>query len=172
MKPVFMSLKRIPTDKEIDALAEQFRPLWRQGDIVRPWLRQHRDILLDLVHGGWSWASVGQALTKAGITYRTGKPWTDKWLRSEFSRAQIPLKGYRRRQSDAERSTAIERSVPSAAAAPPTPPPLTLPHVPSSPRFKPASFRATEPPRAPSEAERTEIERNHRLTFGPPDSKE
>jgi hypothetical protein len=168
-----MSLKRTPTDEEIEALAEQFRPLWRQGDIIRPWLRQHRDMLLELVHGGWSWASVGQALTRAGVTYRTGKPWTDKWLRSEFSRAQSPLKGYRRRQNDAERSAVIQPAEPSAADAPPTPPPLTPPpHVPCSPRFKPASLRATEPPRAPSEAERTEIERNHRLTFGPPDSKE
>lgn len=168
-----MSLKRTPTDEEIEVLAEQFRPLWRQGDIVRPWLRQHRDMLLELVHGDWSWASVGQALSRAGITYRTGKPWTDKWLRSEFSRAQIPLKGYRRRRGDVERSAAIQPAAPSPADAPSMPPPLTSPpHVPNAPRFKPASFRITEPPCAPSEAERTEIERNHRLTFGPPDSKE
>lgn len=92
-----MSLKRTPTDEEIDALAEQFRQLWRRGDVVRPWFRQHREMLLGLVHGDWSWASVGRALSKAGITYRTGTPWTAKWLRSDFSRAQTPLKGYARR---------------------------------------------------------------------------
>src|SRR5271168_689365 len=142
-----MSLKRTPTDEEIEALAEQFRPLWRQGDIVRPWLRQYRDMLLDLVHGGWSWASVGQALTRTGITYRTGKPWTAKWLRSEFSRAQIPLKGYRRRQSQAESLAAIRPPAPSIAAAPSTPLPLTPSQpAPNAPRFKPASFRVSEPP--------------------------
>ena len=46
LKAVFMSLKRRPTDDEIEALAELFRPLWRQGDIMRPWLRQHHDMLL------------------------------------------------------------------------------------------------------------------------------
>jgi hypothetical protein len=168
-----MSLKRTLSDEEIDALAEQFRPLWRQGDIVRPWLRKHRDILLDLVHGGWSWASVGQALTKAGITYRTGKPWTAKWLRSEFSRAQIPLKGYRKRQSQFDGLPTVHSATPPIAVTPSTPTPLTQsPSVPSALRFKPASFRITDPPRALSEAEHSEIESNRRLTFGPPNSKE
>lgn len=161
-----MPRKRTPTDEEIEALAEQFRNLWRQGDVVRPWFRQHRDMLLGLVHGGWSWAAVGQALTKAGITYRTGKPWTAKWLQSDFSRAQTPLRGYARKH-DPHGSTPAKHPNPAliatTAAAQPAP---------AAPRFKPASFRSPEPPRPPSEAERTEIERNRRLTSGPSDSKE
>ena len=47
-------------------------------------------MLLDLVHGEWCWEAVGQALTKAGITYRIGKPWTADWLRADFARAEPP----------------------------------------------------------------------------------
>ena len=182
-----MSLKRKPTDAEIEVLAATFRPLWRPGDVVRPWLRQHRDMLLDLVHGEWSWAAVGAALSKAGITYRTGAPWTAKTLRSEFSRAQTPLKGYRRRVGRSEAAASepppveapvtIGAGVVPPAAAPAAPvmsplPPGPGPSAASGPRFKPTSLRVHEPPPVLSEAERAEIERNRRLTFGPPEPKE
>lgn len=168
-----MPRKRTPTDDEIEILADQFRQLWRPGDVLRPWFRQHQDMLLDLVHGDWSWASVGQALTKAGITYGTGKPWTAKWLQSDFSRAQMPLKGYGGKKPSPDSATAptpasVSSAPPPALIVPAKPPPPTS----GLPRFKSASFRITEPPRALSEAERAEIERNHRLTFGSPDSKE
>ena len=182
-----MSLKRKPTDAEIETLAATFRPLWRPGDVVRPWLRQHHDMLLELVHGEWSWAAVGAALSKAGITYRTGAPWTAKALRSEFSRAQAPLKGYRRRSGRSEDATSAQPPVeapvtigagvvpPAAAPAAPVMSPLPPgpgPSAASGPRFKPASLRVQEPPPVLSEAERAEIERNRRLTFGPPEPKE
>ncbi len=182
-----MSLKRKPTDAEIEVLAATFRPLWRKGNVVRPWLRQHQDMLLELVHGEWSWAAVGAALSKAGITYRTGAPWTAKTLRSEFSRAQAPLKGYRRRpgrSGDAPPEpppvetpvTIGAGAVPPAAAATASVilplPPGPGPSAASAPRFKPASLRDQAPPPVPSEAERAEIERNRRLTFGPPEPKE
>ncbi len=182
-----MSLKRKPTDAEIETLAATFRPLWRPGDVVRPWLRQHRDMLLELVHGEWSWAAVGAALSKAGITYRTGAPWMAKALRSEFSRAQTPLKGYRRRLGRSEDAASAPPPVEAAAtigagvvppaAAPASPVISPLPRGPrppaaSGPRFKPASLRTQEPPSVLSEAERAEIERSRRLTFGPPEPKE
>ena len=182
-----MSLKRKPTDAEIEMLAATFRPFWRQGDVVRPWLRQHRDMLLELVHGEWSWAAVGEALSKAGITYRTGAPWTAKALRSEFSRAQAPLKGYRRRPGRSEDAASeplpvealvtIGAGVVPPAALPAAPVMAPLPPVPgpsavSGPRFKPASLRVQEPPPVLSEAEQAEIERNRRLTFGPSEPKE
>ncbi len=184
-----MSLKRKPTDAEIETLAATFRPLWRPGDVVRPWLRQHRDMLLELVHGEWSWAAVGAALSKAGITYRTGAPWTAKALRSEFSRAQAPLKGYRRRPGPSEDAASEPLTVPTepvatmetgmippavpfpAPVAPPLPP-GPGPSAASGPRFKPASLRVHAPPPVLSEAERAAIDRNRRLTFGPSEPKE
>ncbi len=168
-----MSLKRRPTDAEIEALAEIFRPLWRQGDIMRPWLRQHHELLRSLVHGEWSWAAVGAAMTKLGITYRTGKPWTEKGLRSELSRARMPLKGYRQRQPKPEAQATAETNLPPGAVAqtdlPPIPPPSA---VAAAPRFKPASFRIPETSPAPSESTPAEITGNYRQPFGPSEPKE
>jgi hypothetical protein len=168
-----MPRKRKPTEEEIDILADQFRQLWRPGDVLRPWFRQHQNMLLNLVHGAWSWESVGQALTKAGITYGTGKPWTAKWLQSDFSRAQQPLKGYGRNNPPPNSSSppapaSVEAGLPAALTVPGKPPPPKS----GGPRFKPATFRIPKPPCALSEAERVEIERNRRLTFGSPDNKE
>ena len=92
-----MALRRIPSDDEINALAARFRALWSPGDVIRPWLRQHSEMLLDLIQTGWSWGAIARAMTQAGITYRTGKPWTADWLQSDAYRARLPLKGYRRR---------------------------------------------------------------------------
>jgi hypothetical protein len=175
-----MSLKRRPTDAEIEALAEIFRPLWRQGDIMRPWLRQHHELLRSLVHGEWSWAAVGAALTKLGITYRTGTPWTDKRLRSELSRALMPLKGYRQRQPKPEAQSMAEIAItPGAVAqtnlpsippsAPNVPPP---PAVAVAPRFKPASFRIPESSLTPKKSTPAETAHTPRQTFGPSEPKE
>ena len=168
-----MSLKRRPTDADIEALADIFRPLWRQGDILRPWLRQHHELLRSLVHGEWSWAAVGEALTKLGITYRTGTPWTDKRLRSELSRALMPLKGYRQRQPKPEARPTAEIAIPPGAVAqtnlPPNPPP---PAVAAAPRFKPASFRIPESSPPPGESTPSEAAHTPRQTFGPSEPKE
>ena len=93
-EPVTMPFKRLVPDDEIEILAEQLRTLWRPGDVIRPWLRRHGEMLLELVHGDWSWSAIASAMTKAGITYRTGKPWTADWLQSDFYRARAPLKGH------------------------------------------------------------------------------
>lgn len=168
-----MSLKRRPTDADIEALAEIFRPLWQQGDIMRPWLRQHHELLRSLVHGEWSWAAVGAALTKLGITYRTGTPWTDKRLRSELSRALMPLKGYRQRQAKTQTHPTAQTAIPPGAVAQTDQPPIpSPPAVAAAPRFKPASFRIPESSPAPSESTPAEIARSHRQTFGPSEPKE
>ncbi len=109
-----MPLKRIHTEAEIETLADTFRPLWRQGDVLRPWLRQHYGTLLDLVHGDWSWTAIARAMTRAGITYRTGKSWNADWLQSEVYRACRPLKGYRRQKQTAR----LSPPAPSAPLAP------------------------------------------------------
>jgi hypothetical protein len=177
---LFMSLKRRPTDADIEALAEIFRPLWRQGDIMRPWLRQHHELLRSLVHGEWSWAAVGAALTKVGITYRTGTPWTDKRLRSELSRALLPLKGYRQRQPKPEAQATAETNLPPGAVAltdlPPIPPSALnvppLPAVAAVPRFKPASFRIPETSLTQRKSTPAETAHTPCQTFSPSEPKE
>ena len=111
-----MALKRTPSDDEIKALAAKFLALWSSGDVIRPWLRLHAEMLLALVQSGWTWAAIARAMTLAGITYRTGKPWTADWLQSEAYRARLPLKGYRRRkQTMSSQSLAAPTPMPSAA---------------------------------------------------------
>jgi len=95
-----MTQKFMPPDHEIASLADRFRELWTPGEDIRTWLRKQSVLMLELVHGDWSWAALAVVLTKAGITYRTGKPWTADSLRQETTRATAPLKGYARRRKD------------------------------------------------------------------------
>jgi hypothetical protein len=134
-----MALKRIPSDGEIDALVARFRALWSPGDVIRPWLRQHAEMLLELAQSGWSWAAIARAMTQAGITYRTGKPWTADWLQSDAYRARLPLKGYRRK--DQARQALGQET--GAAPSPPVQAQDTWPDHPApveEPEFQPAIF--------------------------------
>jgi hypothetical protein len=87
-----MPTKRQPSDAEIEALAEEFRALWRSGDVMIPWLRKHQSRLRSMISDEWSWAHLAEALTRAGITYKTGRPWTADNLRHDVRRASLPLK--------------------------------------------------------------------------------
>lgn len=89
-----MPKRHDPSQDEIEALAATFRALWRRGKPLRPWLRKHRQMVLDLVHDEWSWNSIAKVFSVAGIKYREGKgkDWHGEWLRSEFARAALPLK--------------------------------------------------------------------------------
>jgi hypothetical protein len=82
-------------DEDIEAFAAELRPLWRKGKAVRPWLRKHAPQLIERVRDEWTWACVGRALTLAGITYRTNRPWDGEHLRSQIARATAPLKASR-----------------------------------------------------------------------------
>ncbi|MDE8344224.1 MAG: hypothetical protein POG24_10455 [Acidocella sp.] len=148
-----MPLKRFHTEAEIETLADTLRPLWRQGDVVRPWLRQHYGMLLELVHGDWSWATIARALTLAGITYRTKKPWNADWLQSEVFRARQPLKRHR-----LQKGQSLERSISEAPATQAVVPTITEAEpsastaVPEEPEFQPASFIDWEATRAENPA--------------------
>ena len=156
-----MSHKRTPSDAELEMLANQFRPTWRDGDEVRAWCRKHHDEVLDMVHGDWSWTAMASALTRAGITYRTGRPWSPKGLRKEFARAAVPLKWHAKRRltppSDAPSPAlpvasapvlgSAPLAVPERMAQPSVPPPPASP-MPQAARFKTASG-APQPPRRP-----------------------
>lgn len=169
-----MSQKHMPSDHEISSLADQLRELWTPGEEVRPWLRAQRDILLGLVRGKWSWASMARVLTTAGITYRTGRPWSAGLLRKDFSRAQSPLKGYARRPI----ATASDAGVPlpPAESLPPildqihhrdsaSVPPFFIAKA-SSQRFTPAVPKPYVPPRKLTAEEKSEIDENKKRILG------
>jgi hypothetical protein len=167
-----MPIKRQPSEAELDALAERFRALWRQGDVLRPWLRKHHAMIRALVHDDWSWAAVADALTRAGIAWRTGRAWSAEGLRREIVRASIPLKS----RGWAAEAPAPAASYPppaaaQAAAASPVPAQTTAAFAPPPsgspvPRFKPASLKPYEPPRPPTADEEKEREAVHKKIYG------
>jgi hypothetical protein len=169
-----MSQKRMPSDHEIASLADRFRELWKPGEEMRPWLREQSEALLKLVYGKWSWASMARVLTTAGITYRTGKPWSAGLLRKDFSRAQSPLKGYARRPNAVAPDAAVPlppEAFPSPAMEPvhqrgeaAVPPPLIASA--SNQRFKPAVPKPYAPTRELTAEERIEVDENRKRILG------
>jgi hypothetical protein len=139
-----MPIKREPSAPELKALAERFKALWRDGDVLRPWLRKHHEMIRELVHDDWSWASVAQALTQAGITWRTGRPWSAEGLRREIVRAVRPLKAGKRQVSSYH--TIPKGEVPSEKGAP-SPRQQAMDHSPqpTDPRFQPVRLAPIAP---------------------------
>ena len=172
-----MPKRHEPSQDEIEALAATFRALWRRGKPLRPWLRKHRQMVLDLVHDEWSWNSIAKVFSVADIKYREGKgkDWHGEELRSEFARAALPLKRDKNRtnvidgtqQARSNQVLAAEKSAPATdhsearAVAPVAAQTMT-----PMPRFKPVSLRPAEPRQMPTAEELAEIEQNRRLTFG------
>ncbi len=185
-----MTYKRTPTDDEIEALAEIFRPLWRVGEAVRPWLRKHDSMLNDLVHDDWSWAGVAAALDRAGIGYGTGKPWQAEQLRAKIAGTRRPLKhaadalakvSCARPDGRTENGHVVENSSPTKSldlripASERRPDPHSPPnafeqisppgHV-AEPRFKPAVAKPYAPPVQLTAEERAEIDENRKRILG------
>ncbi|HTC09623.1 MAG TPA: hypothetical protein VK726_12690 [Acetobacteraceae bacterium] len=81
--------KRIRPDTEVATLATQFAADWAAGDAVLTWLRRHVAALTRMIHDdGWSWPDLARALTRAGIGYRSGRPWTGDLLRKKAAEAR------------------------------------------------------------------------------------
>ena len=95
-----MPRKAARPDAQVERLADEFRRRWVAADGIEPWLRRNIGRLARLTENGWSWADIGRALTSAGITYSTGRPWTGPLLarKAVQVRAQI-------RKREARRST-------------------------------------------------------------------
>jgi hypothetical protein len=168
-----MPYKRTPAEAELDALAAELRTLWRSGDIVGQWLRKHAHKLRLLLYDDWSWATLADALTRAGITYRTGHAGTADGLRRDVRRASRPLK--RQLNADGANHTQAAASAPSHTwdakphftATNLKSAPLQdgaartlveVPAGPSLPKFKAFSLKPQEPPRQLTPAEQEERE--------------
>ena len=145
---------------------------------MRPYLRKHAHLFRQLREDSWSWAGLALAMTAAGVTYQTKKPWTAEALVQAFSRAQLPLKGHAQRKP-VEAVAAVSASASGASSSEPLPTLapetirhaeefVSLPEVKVASRFKPVSFRPFEPRPKPTQEELAEIERNRILTFGRP----
>jgi hypothetical protein len=97
-----MPRKAARPDTQVERLADEFRRRWVAADGIEPWLRRNIGRLARLTENGWSWADIGRALTAAGITYSTGRPWTGPLLarKAVQVRAQIRKRQARRRTVD------------------------------------------------------------------------
>jgi hypothetical protein len=160
-----MPLKRQPTPDEIAVLAEELRPLWRDGDVVRPWLRKHATRLRSLIADGWSWAGLATVLTQAGITYRTKRPWTVNALKAEVSRANAPSKSRKSTPGNMAAEMPLAEAFSEARLM------MAEPHITIEragvcfPKFAPASLKPYEPPRARTPEEEKEIETLRKRIF-------
>lgn len=158
-----MPIKRQPSEAELDELAVRFRALWRTGNVLRPWLRRHQAMIRGLVDDEWSWGSVAAALTRAGITWSTGRPWSAEVLRSEVARAAIPLKS---RGSAEIPSSPAQRPVQAEASPQPAAADGPARDAAAAPKFRPARPKPYEPPRPLTPAEEQERAAIHKKLYG------
>jgi len=79
-------------DAQVARLAAELGRRWVAADGIEPWLRRQLPRLTSLAREeGWSWDDIGRAMTAAGITYATGRPWTGRQLARKAAdvRAQL-----------------------------------------------------------------------------------
>jgi hypothetical protein len=177
--------KPIPPESEIDALADQLRASWRNGEPFQPWLRRHAHMLHDLVRQRWPWEGLAVVLNRVGIGYRTGRPITGEVVRVQVAKERTGKKLLGNQRAD----ETITRGLPDSghekpagfSAQEPTTPaavaqmlyPIETPaevQVASVgqkvPMFRPASLKPYEPPRALTPDELKEREANRVRMFG------
>lgn len=88
-----MPRKRPRTDADVERLAAEFRERWTPAYGISPWLRRMAPRLHRMVRDdSWSWADIGRAMTVAGITYESGKPWTGPLLMTKAAQARKQLR--------------------------------------------------------------------------------
>jgi hypothetical protein len=118
-----MPKRRNRPSNDIAELAAHFQESWNDGQAVAFWLRQHAEELFQYFReGNWTWANIGQALTQAGIVYRTGTPWTGENLRRNLKRTLVPGK----RELKLLRTVSELPTVPPPVPTAPMPLPLEL----------------------------------------------
>lgn len=109
-----MPRKRPRTDADVEKLAAEFRERWTPAHGITPWLRRMGTRLQRMVReDSWAWADIGRAMTLAGITYESGRPWTGKLLMVKAAQA--------RKQTRDRLTRAAVVTGPSADVPPTTP---------------------------------------------------
>lgn len=88
-----MPRKRPRTDADVERLAAEFRERWTPAYGITPWLRKMGPRLHRMVRDdAWAWADIGRAMTLAGITYESGKPWNGTLLMVKAAQARKQLR--------------------------------------------------------------------------------
>ena len=146
-----MPKSRQPSEPELKALTAEFRSQWHAGETVVPWLRLHEPRFRELIARGWSWAGLAAVLTRAGITYQTGRAWTGDNLRCDVYRASRPLKRQQRGatasppRASREAPASASLVAPQAAAMTPSEIPAGQSPAQAEPKFKPMRLLPAAP---------------------------
>jgi len=159
-----MPKKRIPSADEIEVMATDILLYVKHGETIRPFIRRNRERLRAIVKDE-SWATLALVLTKAGITYGTGKPWTEHILQQEFFHATASSKRQNRRVSSGSQQPAhghekFSQDAEQIAESAQRPQALIRP------RFTPATIRRPEPGRILSDDEVARLEALDERVFG------
>jgi hypothetical protein len=156
-----MPYKRHPDATEITELALTLKGRWKPGEAIIPWLRKNTELLQELVAGEWTWKGVAQAMTEAGITYRTGRAWTERGLLKKIRLARQPGKKrlYAARQPQGAgvavaRAAAEPLIIPDFSGGPEHRTRAAAATVNEEPEFKPVSLKKPQPPRELTSEER------------------
>jgi len=79
------------TEEEIQALVDEFAPSYQPGvTILTAWFRLQAPRINGLLDANWKWSEIAAVLTRAGVIYGTGKPWTVEVLTAAYHRAKRP----------------------------------------------------------------------------------
>ncbi len=159
-----MTKKRIPSDDEIEVMAKEILPHLRRGETIRPFIRRNQDRLRSIVQDE-SWATLALVLTKIGITYGTGTPWTDRTLLHEFIHATAASKRRQKRDLEGPQRPALEVERRAQNGLNITLPVGCTQTVPK-PRFAPATIRRPVPPQVLTDEETARREALDERVFG------
>jgi hypothetical protein len=159
-----MPKKRIPSADEIEVMAADILLYMKHGETIRPFIRRNRERLRAIVKDE-SWATLALVLTKAGITYGTGRPWTEHILQQEFFHATAPSKRQNKHVSSGSQQPAhghekFSQNAELIAEGAQRPQALIRP------RFTPATVRRHEPGRILSDDEMARQEALDERVFG------
>jgi len=159
-----MPKKRIPSADEIEVMAADILLYIKHGETIRPFIRRNRERLRAIVKDE-SWATLALVLTKAGITYGTGRPWTEHILQQEFFHATAGSKRKNKhvssgsQQPDHGQEKFSQNAELIAEGA-------QRPQALIRPRFTPATIRRPEPGRILSDDEVARLEALDERVFG------
>lgn len=159
-----MPTKRIPPDDEIQMMASALFPFYKRGESIRPFLRRNQSLIRDIVRDE-SWATFALILMQLGIKYSTGTPWTARTLHHEFIHAIAPSKRQAKRHVTTAEKPALQPQIHAEYSAVATEG-NHAGHPQPTPRFKPFSLKAQEPPRPLTQGEIEDREANRIRMFG------
>ena len=151
--------RRFRSDEDVARIAREWASGWVSGAAIGRWLKLHVGMMDRMVRDeGWSWQDLAEAMNRAGIRYRTERPWSADLLSDKAARARRELRAASSVTKDVEPSLQTPAQAEDAARPlqPQMPPPPvfdpdedTRP-IEREPEFKIATLRGWSRPSRPA----------------------